>query len=136
MTGILLRISDPQEKELLVSVGERDMQAYQAAASRARPIPVRLRGGTHLLSVPAPLQPRARRQLPHPALAASVGGPLAVEPAPESDDPMRLVEPQLQSVVPLDPATSAEIRAGQIGTITISDNRSLVARLVDVFWRR
>ena len=44
---------------------------------------------------------------------------------------MQLAEPQLQSVTPLDPVTSAEIHAGQVGTMTIGDDRSLVARLID-----
>jgi multidrug efflux pump subunit AcrA (membrane-fusion protein) len=127
----LLRVSDPQEKELLAAVSEADMQAYQAAASEALPALVRLRGGTKFQTIPASLRPRARRSLPHPAFAATVGGPLPVEPSSNEKHPMRLVEPQLQSVTPLDPVTSVEIQAGQIGTMTIGDNRSLVARLID-----
>ncbi len=127
----LLRVCDPQEKELLVAVGEADMQAYQRAATKARPAAVRLRGGTKLVAVPASLRPRATRRLPHPALAATTGGPLAVEPSADGEEPMRTVEPQLESRTPLDPTTSSSVLAGQIGTMTIADNRSLLDRLYD-----
>lgn len=127
----LLRVSDPNEKELLASVSERDMQAYKDAAALRQPARVRLRGGTILSAVPASLRPRARRTLPHPALAATVGGPLAVEPSPEEGESMRMAQPYLESVTKLDPVTSAEVRAGQVGTMTVSDDRSLLARLLD-----
>lgn len=127
----LLRIADPQEKELLASVAESDMQAYQAAASRGEPAEIRLRGGTRFEAVPESLRPRARRTLPHPALAATAGGPLAVEPSTEEDeDALRVIEPQLQSRTPLDPVISVELQSGQIGMMTIQDNRSLVTRLI------
>lgn len=125
----LLRVSDPQEKELLISVSESDMQAYQRAAELGKPAPIRLRGGTRLAAVPAALRPRARRTLPHPALAASAGGPLAVEPSPNRKEEMRLVEPQMESRAPLDPATSSTVMAGQIGTMTVADDRSFFDRL-------
>jgi hypothetical protein len=126
----LIRVSDPNEKELLITVGQSDAQAYQRAVGAIAQ--VRLRGGTQLSALAKPLRPRARQSLPHPALAATAGGPLAVEPS-DADQAMRLVEPQLESVAPLDPITSAAIHAGQIGTMTIADNRSLMARLVDSF---
>ncbi len=131
----LLRISDPQEKELLAAVAESDMQAYQAAASQAVSAEVRLRGGTTFQAVPASLRPRAKRSLPHPALSATVGGPLPVEPSPDENEKIRVIEPQMESLTSLDPVTSIEVQAGQIGTMTISDNRSLVARVLDAMTR-
>lgn len=127
----LLRISDPQEKELLAAVAEDDVQAYQSAAQQSVSAQVRLRGGMSFTATPASLRPRARRSLPHAALSASVGGPLAVEPSPNQDEKVRVVEPQMQSLTQLDPVTSVEVRAGQVGTMTISDNRALVTRLLD-----
>jgi putative peptide zinc metalloprotease protein len=128
----LLRVSDPQEKELLASVAESDMQAYQAAAASGEPASIRLRGGTHFVAVPASLRPRARQTLPHPALAAPAGGPLAVEPAGNGEeDALKVIEPQLQSHTRLDAVTSAELRSGQLGMMTIQDNRSLLTRLIE-----
>lgn len=131
----LLRVSDPQEKEILASVAESDMEAYQAAAKTSRAAQVRLRGGTVFQTIPSALRPRARQSLPHPALSAAVGGPLPVEPSPDENEQMRVVDPQLQGLTKLDPVTSAEIHAGQIGTMTISDNRSLVTRTFEALTR-
>lgn len=127
----LLRVSDPGEKELLASVSERDMQAYQEAAASGKPASVRLRGGEKLTTVPAPLRPSARRTLAHPALAATAGGPLAVEPSPNENQPIRTAEPQLESVIKLDPVASVEVHAGQIGMMTIADDRTLVTRVLE-----
>ena len=127
----LLRVSDPQEKELLASVSEGDMQAYQAAAKRAQPTQVRLRGGTTFTAIPRALRPRARRSLPHPALSATAGGPLPVEPSPEEEGKVRVIQPRLEALTRLDPVTSVELYAGQIGTMIISDNRSIITRLWD-----
>ncbi len=128
----LIRVSDPNEKELLVTVDQKNTQAYQQAVGRDAK--VRLRGGTKLTATAAPLRPRARQSLSHPALAATVGGPIAVEPATDDQQAMRMVVPQLESVTPLDPVTSAEVRAGQIGMMTIADDQSLISRIVDSFW--
>ena len=131
----LLRISDPQEKELLAAVAQSDMRAYQAAARESSPATIRLRGGTTFTAIPNALRPRAKRSLPHPALAATVGGPLPVEPSPGEDDHVRLTEPQLQGLTLLDPVTSSELQDGQIGMMTIADNRSLVFRVWDSLTR-
>jgi hypothetical protein len=126
----LIRVSDPNEKELLVTIGQRDAQAYQHAVGGTSR--VRLRGGTQLTATAEPLRPRARRSLPHPALAATSGGPLAVEPKADEEQAVQLIEPQLESIAPLDPVTSTAVHAGQIGTMTIADDRSLIARLLDL----
>ena len=118
-----------------MSVSESDMQAFRAAAQRSLPAHVRLRGGTRFAAVPKPLRPRARRSLPHPALAATAGGPLPVEPAQDSDEQVRVVEPQLQSLTTVDPSTSTEIRAGQIGTMIIADDRPMLSRLIEAMWK-
>jgi putative peptide zinc metalloprotease protein len=127
----LLQVSDPQEKELLASIGQADVQAYQAAVARAQPAPVRLRGGITLHAIPVALRPRAQSHLPHPALSATAGGPLAVEPSPDAEGEVRVIEPRLEAITPLDPPTSIELQAGQIGTMILDDNQSLLARVWD-----
>ncbi|GAA5505191.1 efflux RND transporter periplasmic adaptor subunit [Novipirellula caenicola] len=127
----LLRVSDPQEKELLALVPEQDVDAYQLATQNDSPSRVRLRGGLTIKAKPASLRPRASRTLIHPALAANVGGPLAVEPTLDGSGKMRLAQPYLESITKLDPITSAEVRSGQLGSMTIRDNRPLLARVYD-----
>ena len=126
----LLCVCDPQEKELLVAVTTRDVEAYTLAAANQGVSQVRLRGGKSLVAIPPPLRPRASQMLPHPALGANAGGPLAVEPSPGESE-MRSASPLMQSVATLDPLTSAEVQAGQIGMMTISDNRSLFDRFIE-----
>ena len=127
----LLSVCDPQEKELLVAITSVDIEAYNQAAVKAEPADVRLRGGNSFLATPTPLRPRARQTLPHPAFGANVGGPIAVELSPDGKEELRPASPLMESITRLDPVTSAEIQTGQIGTMTISDNRSLVKRVVE-----
>ncbi|MDE0866149.1 MAG: hypothetical protein OSA98_20360 [Rubripirellula sp.] len=126
----LLQVMNPQEKELLASVGESDLQAYQAAAMNGAAVTVRLRGGTRFTAIPTALQPRARRQVLHPTLAATAGGPLPVEVSKDDPSVLQSVQPQLQGLIRMDQTSSNIARAGQVGMLTISDNRSLLDRLV------
>jgi putative peptide zinc metalloprotease protein len=114
----------------LAVVAENDMRAFQAAASARRPAAVRLRGGTTFSLQLQPLKPAARRSLPHPALSASVGGPLAIQLNGEQEQ-TKLVKPQLESVMPLDALTSQSVKAGQIGRLVVPDDRTLMSRLID-----
>ncbi len=132
----ILRVADPRQMELLISVSESDAAAFEKACTVGDKIPVRLRGGHWIGALPEPLLPRASETLAHPALASTVGGPLAVEPAGTSRDSsdqrtMRTITPRLESITRLDPITSNEVRCGQIGSMSISDNRPLLTRVIE-----
>ncbi len=127
----LMRVADPQEKELVASVGPTDVDAYAAATSSALVSHVRLRGGESFETTPVSLRPRARKTVLHPALSAAVGGPIPVEPSSDPDQPWQSVQPQMESVTPLDPITSSQLQSGQIGTMTIRDNQTFLHRLWD-----
>ncbi len=131
----LFRVSDPREKELLAAIPEEDIGAFQDSISKEITARVRLRGGKTISAKPTSVRPRAYRTLLHPALAATVGGPLAVEPSPTDSNEVRLANPHLESITKLDPVTSSEVRAGQLGTMTIRDNRPLLARISDAVVR-
>lgn len=126
----LCQVMDPQQKELLASVGESDLLAYRKAAILRAPVAVRLKGGTSFSVTPTALQPRARLRLPHPTLAATSGGPLPVEVASGNQADVQALQPQLQGVIQLDQRSSSLSRDGQIGMLTISDNRSLFERVI------
>ncbi|MCO8122207.1 efflux RND transporter periplasmic adaptor subunit [Stieleria sp. TO1_6] len=126
----LLRVSDPQEKELLALVAEDNLLAYQTAALGGHTANIRLRGGVAIETPLVDVQPSASRQIPHPALAATVGGPLAVQSIGAAHT-QTLVHPQLQSVLPLDVLTSLKVQSGQIGRLTIPDDRTLISRIWD-----
>ncbi|MEO1524683.1 MAG: site-2 protease family protein [Planctomycetota bacterium] len=124
----IVRVSDPQEKELLAVVSESDVESYRNAVEENAVATVRLRGGISLDTVLRPLKPSASQALPHPALAATSGGPLPIEPDPDGSEP-RLVQPQLQTTVALDAFRSLKVRSGQVGRLTIPDSRSLASRV-------
>jgi hypothetical protein len=120
--------------ELLVSVGDSDLDAYRSALQKDEPMQVLFRGGEIIEVHPEKLQPRASRQIPHPALAAIADGPLPVAPAKEqsqSSDPYELLTPRFQSIVPLSPAVSDRVRAGETGQMALRDQRSLGRRFWD-----
>ena len=125
----IVRVSDPNDKEILAVIDERDIEAYQMAVKGNQNSDIRLRGGTLIRATPAAFRPRARRGLPHPALAGTVGGPIAVEAAPGKDDQLQMIQPGMESVTALDPVASAKVQAGQVGVMTISDNVPLFVRL-------
>ena len=126
----LLRVSDPQEKEILAVVAEDNLDAYKNAASGGRLAQVRLRGGVTIRAPLTEVQPSASRRLPHPAMSVTAGGPLPIELNDRADSP-KLVHAHLQSVLPLDALTSLEVESGQVGRLTIPDDRTLVSRLWD-----
>lgn len=126
----LLRVSDPQEKEVLAIIAEDSLEAYRKAAAVKLQADIRLRGGVTIQAPLQNLQPSASRTLPHPALAVTSGGPLAVQMLQQSDS-RELVYPQLRAVLPLDALTSLSVRSGQIGRLTIPDDRTMISRLWD-----
>lgn len=127
----LLRVSDPQEKEVLAIVAEESMEAYKKASATGQNAQIRLRGGVVIATPLKGLLPSASRTLPHAALAVTAGGPLAVQIAEHSES-TELVHSQLQSVLPLDALTSLSVESGQIGRLTIPDDRTIISRL----WER
>lgn len=128
----VIRVCDPHEKELLAIVDESDVDSYREAVKQNAVGRVRFRGGVSLRTKLHPLQPSASQMLPHEALAATVGGPLAIEPNPDASE-SRLVQPQLQSALALDALRSLKVRSGQVGRLTIPDSRSLLARVWQSF---
>lgn len=131
---VLVRIADPSEKELLVSLASDEASALTHAALEHRTGRVRLHGGGRLRARLRPPQPRASDRVPHPALAATAGGPLAVLPlesATTDEERWRTRSPRLISVAEIDRATALRIRAGQQGRLTIEDDTPLAGRLLD-----
>ncbi|MEO9935239.1 MAG: site-2 protease family protein [Rhodopirellula bahusiensis] len=129
----LVHVGVRQRMELLVSVGDSDLDAYRSTLQKNEPMQVLFRGGEIIEVHPEKLQPRASRQVPHPALAATVDGPLPVAPAKkqsQSSDPYELLTPRFLSIVPLTPAVSDRVRAGETGQMALRDQRSLGRR----FW--
>lgn len=116
----LMTIGREDQKELQISVGQRDLaRSLQAVGQK-----IRVRIGTHR-GVDGTLQrinPQASRNVPHPAMAASNGGALPVvgqtdaSGNDEARDAMRLTEHRFTGIVILEPEQALQLRCGERGT--------------------
>ena len=111
----LLAIGDERWKELRLSISHDEVADIQSLVGQQ----VRFRldvGGLHQGTLTR-IEPRASRQLPHPALSATVGGPLAVEENAESSTSKapQLVAPRFPAVVTITPAVGDILACGDRG---------------------
>ncbi|MDA8743927.1 efflux RND transporter periplasmic adaptor subunit [Rubripirellula amarantea] len=87
------------------------------------------------------LSPRATRDLTHPALASSLGGPLAVYSNPQAQDVhqrYKLVDPRVsaEAMLNLSMTTSGALKSGQRGNVRFAlDRRRLGATLLDQMYQ-
>lgn len=126
---VLVRVAEPNDKELLVAINESDLSAYNQSVNRGHPFVARICGGTRLNVEPAPVQPRFTTTLPHPALAASNGGGVPVEPDATSPDGVKPVVPLGQATAAISPTESLAVHAGQRGILYFDDDQTIYARL-------
>lgn len=137
---VLVRIGNETRKELLASIEGSDAASYEAAVRRKALVPVRFRGGETCWVRPFKAAPRATRNIPHPVLAATAGGPLPVEATDEEDESSsagsQLTEPRSESRSKLPAAVAKRFRAGQRGTLILGDRRTLWQRAADVLRER
>ena len=115
----LMTVGREDQKELQISIGQRDL----SSALRAVGSTVRIRIGTHGIfsGTLQPVNPQASRKLPHPALAASNGGPLPVaakektSAVDDSRSDMQLTENRFTGVVRLTADDATQLRCGERG---------------------
>jgi putative peptide zinc metalloprotease protein len=128
----LITLGQPEVKELVVSIGQEDVDDYARGCQSHETAWVRLHGGHYLQARLFPAAPRASRTLPHPALAATAGGPLAVKPPsdPESlPESMELTMPRVVACLPLEHDSATPLRAGQCGTLFLTTNETVFDRV-------
>jgi putative peptide zinc metalloprotease protein len=130
---ILIRVADPDDKELLVAIAESEYSAYHEAVKQGRPLVARIRGGRRLKVEPMMANPRFSTTLPHPALAAPAGGDIAVTPDAKAESGYRSAVPIGAAIAWLTPKESLLVRAGQRGTLYLADDQITFARLKQAF---
>ena len=115
-------IGNEGAKELVVAVPQDDVDLF--AVRLGQPVEARFTMADRTLSGRlAKLNPGARPDLPHPALSARAGGPIAVKlkPNPPGDakaqQTFEPLGPLFTATVALDADQSALVKAGQIGSI-------------------
>ena len=119
----VMTIGLENQKELRFSVGQLDL----ASALRQVDQRVSVRIGTRkkIYGTLERVNPRATRNLPHPALAATSGGslPVAEDKTNNVQDPnsarLKLTEHRFDAVVRLDPGDAAELRCGERGVTSL-----------------
>ena len=127
---VLVRVAEPNDKELLVAIQEGDFSAYKQAVTDGRPLTARIRGGTRLDVEPAAAQPRFSSRLPHKALAATAGGDIPVTPDAKSPDGVKPAMPIGEAVAAISPTQSLSVRAGQRGLLYLDDDQTICSRLI------
>ena len=127
----VMSIGDEQAMELLMCVPPADLPTVQQSSGKAAHAWI-WGGETIAINLPE-LDPRAVHELPHPALAATAGGSLAVRvPLEESKtDSLELVTPCFVGRVQL--PDQAHFLAGQRATVTFTQESESVG---SVLWRR
>ena len=126
----LLVIGNEQRKEGQALVAQHELDAVQHAAGSDVSVYVWGQGSHPWRGRIRRFHPRATRQLPHAALAASNGGPLAVQHAqstPNGADlrqpEWELIEPRIAVYVALEPTAAEHLRAGQLGFLRFAAER-------------
>jgi len=126
---VLIRVADPDDKELLVAIEEGEFSSYNAAVKRGRPLESRIRGGSCVLVEPTAAQPRFSHTLPHPALSATAGGDVTVIPDAKSKEGAKAAVPIGTAIAVIPPTQSLTLFAGQRGTLYLDDDQTIYARL-------
>lgn len=118
----LMTIGREQEKEFQMSLGQRDLSVAASLVGQ----PVRLRIGTHpaVMGTLVRVNPRASRVIPHPALAATNGGALAVsenhdDADSRTDDRLRLTEHRFTAIVKFPNEQANKFFCGERGTVAL-----------------
>lgn len=131
----LLAVGDESRKELVVSVGQ---EALDATLPRVGgDLRFRIHGRGACSGRLERLEPRASKELPHSALSAAVGGPLAVtEGDAGTTANLRLVEPRFRAVISLAPQTCRGFGAGEQGYVMLGLGQQSIGEFVWIHLRR
>lgn len=112
----ILTVADEARKELVVSVGQEEIDSIMPRVGDDTRFRV---GGRRARTGKLDrLDPRASTALPHPAMSSKVGGTLAVtqkQSDTTGDENMRLVEPRFRGVIELSPEVCRDLGAGEQG---------------------
>jgi putative peptide zinc metalloprotease protein len=126
----LLTIGNEDSKELRISVLQNDLPTAMRKLNKPLGVRIGTRPGLqgHLVRI----NPKATRKLPHPALAATSGGTLAVTETSDSekqltDGELVLTEQRFDAVISLDPDVAADLCCGERGVVTIGSPDCSVA---------
>jgi putative peptide zinc metalloprotease protein len=125
----LLAVGREEHKELIVSIHQDHID--DVGHGIGQKVRLRIGGLNSTQGQLLRIDPRASEILPHPALSALEGGPLAVTEATGQeleDSEVRLVEPRFKGVVRLSQDASLEFSCGQQGYVVLGWNQDGLGR--------
>lgn len=126
---VLLRVADPEDKELLVVFPEAEWAGYSLVFDKNKDLSARLRGGYSLSVKPLPARPRFSDRLPNPSFAGSGGGDIPVIPDSTLEEGFRAAYHVGEAIAMLKPIDSKRLLTGQRGRLYLSDTRTLAERI-------
>ena len=111
----LLILGREDVKQCVISVSQDDVQDTMAKVGR--PVRVRIGSSKPVLGTLRRVEPRASAKLPHPAFAATKGGPIAVKDrtGPHGESSVEFAEPRFKGVVDLLPEDAKNLASGERG---------------------
>jgi biotin carboxyl carrier protein len=127
----MLVIGSEDRKELILSIAQEDLDVYKRQPGQ--PLWVRIRGRAGFVTALSEISPRARREPPHDAFCAPLGGPLPVrlldgEPKETSaESRYELLAPRFEGSVILDREKSLSLHAGQRGCVALRTSERSIA---------
>ena len=129
-------LGSEEAKELLVAVPQDDVELFENHLGAGN-VHARTASGDYLAARLASINPRGSSELPHAALSATVGGPLAVKPAAPTEEAAEkpehkceLISPIFQAKATLTADESRRLFAGQLATVSFrAEDETIALRL-------
>ena len=123
---VLMHFADPSKKQILISIDEQQFNAVEINIHA--PVRFLFHGVNVVQSNIHSLEPQATDIPIDTSMIAPSGGPLAVQQSGVrdqglSEDEFRLVRPQFVGRTELQPTTSKQLKAGQLGTAFLYGRR-------------
>jgi putative peptide zinc metalloprotease protein len=121
---VILSLGREEHKAIRVAISQRDAEHYLRQRGTTPYVRIKGRGAVLRGAKLDRINPRATRRLPHPALAATNGGPLPVsmneaETPTSGDHEPELIEPHFQAIITLPAVDAQSLRAGELARVRL-----------------
>ncbi len=126
----LCSIESDDRKEVHAMVSQHDFELFQSRIGQEVEVHIWGEGTGYFPAKLSHLNPRGRNDMPHPAFAATAGGPLPVkysapseDPEAEEKNPVELVDPHFLARIELPEGISQAMRSGQPALVSFRTSR-------------
>jgi multidrug efflux pump subunit AcrA (membrane-fusion protein) len=129
-------LADPQRLEVVAFIGQNDIEHLRS--SQGQSVPIVLAGGPTILGIVDRVDPRARKVLPAPVLAACYGGPIAVTlgESAAGEELLEMLDPRFQVHIRVPEKSFGDLQPGQTTSVRIPQRTASLWALLDHWCRR